>query len=182
LCVFFFVLAGLLLWPYTPQGEVGNEAAAQRMQRKMQQIQYAVDSGIAFKDEISEQEINAYLMDTVRYSRDQQEPSGLQLTIHEVNLNFVPDKIIALIVGHLGPARLTYQVELVPAFAADGFQPEITRMRLGHLPVPGPFQSVVGKRIAAVFKEMNREKELVGQVSDIQMMGNSIQVGFNLIQ
>ncbi len=164
----------LIIRPAVPTGAEGSIQDAQRLQQKMRNIKTAVLDRKVVTQRITEGEINAYLMDLLKKSAG---GSGDEsVTLARINIALKTDVVVVVLEAKLGPVPLTYEISGVPERSDGQFTFAVSKVRLGHLPMPGPAGGWLAARAKVVFSKMDEEKRLLGQVSQLKVGRGEVAV------
>ena len=129
---------------------------------------------VAGLERITEGEINAYLMDLLKKSAG---GSGDEsVTLARINIALKTDVVVVVLEAKLGPVPLTYEISGVPERSDGQFTFAVSKVRLGHLPMPGPAGGWLAARAKVVFSKMDEEKRLLGQVSQLKVGRGEVAV------
>ncbi len=150
---------GLIVWPVSPSGQVGETGTAAQFRANLQALETALDGGTSASVEISEESANAHLLEIVHYTQSEPTP-GNRLNLDGMNLRFGEGTFVLVVQASKGPVKLTYEITGMPG--ADGL--EIRGARWGHLPLPLPAARWMTRKLTLLFQNMKREQAVLARV------------------
>jgi len=168
---------GLILWPVQPSGAIGDLADRKKFIEQVADLSEAADRGQRSVAALKEAGLNSYLAYLVEQQAGPESPGVLYAGTAGLNVTFTPNSLVALIIGAYGPVYLTYEIQGLPVAGEDGFRFDMSRVRLGHLPLPDVMGDIMVKRVADMFSKMEREKALLNKISKFQVEDGRIIAG-----
>ncbi len=176
LLLVFSVVAVLILWRESPTGHHGTLTEADDFQKKMDNIELAVRTGILLKTRVTEQEINAYLAEAVRHSRGELEAVPCRLMVRDVNIRITPEKMVLLIRADWGPLCLSYLLAGLPLQEGQVVELDVTHVKLGHLPIPFFLREMVTNHVCLIFQNLRRIEKIMTHVSELQISDGALSL------
>ncbi len=168
LCLLIAVLA-LLVWPSAPQGATGTEEEGMTCFDKLADLYVAIHDNRALYRIVTEPEVNGYLDLLLAEATETQARSGLGMTVRSINLSFTENTFIVHILAEWKILRLTYEIEGRPRLEDGGFEIEVLRYSLGHLPIPAPLRQRFAERLLPLFEQMDRERYVLDHLARIDL-------------
>jgi hypothetical protein len=173
--------AALLLWPTRPEGARGGEAETRAFIGKLKILTAAAERGGLVAEVVSEAEINGYLAEILKRNADLSRSEGMsRLGLGEVNFRFRPDGITVTVVALWGPLRLSYEVSGRPVWPEGRFGFDVRSARWGHLPLVGPAEHWMVRRVEVMFSGMERERNLLDRIQRLDMGQGRVGVATGL--
>jgi len=163
-------LAACLLWPAAPGGRQGDSGDALRFRKTMDFHERGRDQGWRMEYRVDEAEVNAYLAERV----------GQGKGLRAVNLNFTADGVRVLIVTHVGPFPVSYELDGIPVRAADRWTLRLSGGRVGHVPLPRKVAERLGARLARVFAGLRREQQLLEAVDTMILRSDCVELSVGI--
>lgn len=155
---------GLVLWPTELVGEPGSIRDARLLENKIQGLVRAQNSGLYVFEIVAEREVNAYLAEVLKRDENLSRSDGMRLGLEAIRVRFQPEVMTVVLLANWGPLRLSYEIQGVPVTGTGGFSMDVRSARWGHLLLPGPSADWVTARVAAVFSQMNRDRNVLDQL------------------
>lgn len=166
---------GLMLWQVEPLGTPGDPEHALVFQDRLLNLERAWQQGVRLEEEVSEPQVNAYLAQALdRTNRESQE--GALFVLRTINLAFIDGAFILTTISDLGLLRVSYEVQgsVMPGGGELVF--DVEKVRLGHLVVPGFLADQAAARVAHVFSNMQREREILSHAAEISLGIDRIRI------
>ncbi len=166
----------LLVLPAEPRGLAGTEEDGRACFDKLSELFDAIERGAPLQRVFHETEVNGYfevlLDEAVTDPLDQ----GRGLNVRAINLSFTDQTFIVHIRANWHMLQLTYEVEGRPVLQERGFETEVVRVTLGHLPIPGPMQERFAERLLPLFEQMERERYVLDHLSRIDLAPRQVRL------
>lgn len=175
LSVAIFGGAGLILWPTPPIGRVGGEVEARECRMKVVRLHDAAQNGIQIPVILAEDELNAYLDGLVRQNRESQQ-GRTPANLDAVRVSIADQDVGVHVQIRLKVLRLTYLLRGSPRAGAEGFSFGTQRARLGHLPMPGPLQGWVERRVGGILGGLDAERTILQKTERLDFKGQKVRV------
>lgn len=154
----------------TPQGRVGTELDADRFLSRLQQLEAAAVNGAQAEEVISEAELNAYLHRLLLNSPTRISEGLLKSEMTDIRAQMLPGALIIVWAAKYGALPLSYDVVCVPKVVGKaGLSVELSRVRMGHLPLPGPVGAWTAKRLARMFENLKGEQRVLSALTDFRV-------------
>lgn len=170
--VLFLLVAvlGLLLWPATPQGAVGDEEDARAAFDSLSVLYDAIQRDRSVRRTITEEGANAYLARLVGEAETAPDQRGLTFDLQTINLTFTADSIIVHIATAWKFMRLTYTLQGRPVIHDDGpLSLDLEHVALGRLPLPSFVKEQFAKRLVPLYEVMEREQVVLNGLSRLMI-------------
>ncbi len=171
------ILLGLLisfvqmLRTVPPQGRVGTEADADRFVARLQKLEAGIVNGTPTEEILSEAELNAYLHRLLLNSPTRISEGYLKSEITDVRAQMLPGTLIVVWTAKYGALTLSYDVVCAPKIEDKrGLSFELSRLRVGHLPLPGRVGTWAAKRLARMFESLKSEHRVVSALTDFRII------------
>lgn len=173
--IVLLVSLALSLWPSGRIGMEGNYRSKKFFQEKMDKLNSAVESGRDATVVVNETGVNSFLDARLQeYLEQHRFDSGTVLK--SVAMMITPDSVTVQVKSEHGPLPLTRAVKGVPRIEDNNFVFEVEKVTAGILPLPPPVDSIVAKRVCRVFVRMEREREVVEELSRIQLSQGKVRL------
>ena len=180
----FVITAGLLallvgiLWPLAPQGAAGTRQDAESFYLKMQIFERALENGHYLGQVITEEEINGYLVETLKNTPPEVSNSLTTLKLQTIQFQLLPGSFTMVILAGLGPVQLSYRIEAepLPPDESRGFGIRIQRARWGHIPLPQKLAQWMAGRVGKIFSRM-RERAILDHATQLAVEAGSLSLG-----
>lgn len=166
---------GLLVWPATPEGQLGTDEDGDACFDKLAALYQAIQTDRHRVETVTEAEANAYLFDLVADAVPPPQSAATLLEVRGVNLQFTPHAVIVHVSTAWRGVQLTYELTGTPRLQDDQFVFAIDGFALGHLPLPGPLQQQLADRVAPLFEHMERERYVLDHLTAIELEEGSIR-------
>jgi hypothetical protein len=167
--VTLLVVLTLLVWPTTPEGESGSAEDGLACFEKLAELYEAIGEGKRLERIFTEAEVNGYFVELLAEAV----PDGLEtprgLHMRAINLSFTEAEFIVHILAEWKVLRLTYEVAGQPRLRDGRFEVDVSRVSMGHLPVPGPLKQHFAGRLMPLFEQMDRERYVLDNLSQIDL-------------
>ena len=164
----------LAFWCTPAIGEFGEGSNARRVTTKWQNTKVSLRPGMSVGVPISEREINVYLAQQVQ---------NLQLT--SLTLVFQPGRFearagSAITLPFTVPGLATNQIALSYNVSGgfNGGKAVITGVKLGHLPLPGPFQNKATDKILPAFEEFTKDQAMMDAITEVNLSTGTVEIVF----
>ena len=171
LCVTLILLGliGLFFWPVSSTGKGGQAEDAKRVRVVLDQVEKARGKQ-AVKVTLTEQQINSYLEEQVSVTT-----SEGPLQLETLNVDVGEQDVVFFTGTALGPAKITWELTLVPAPQKGSFPFEVKQARVGHLPLLGDaLKDFAGKKISGLFADFDNEQKALESVTDLKVKEGAI--------
>lgn len=160
-----------MLRAVTPQGRMGTEADADRFAVRLQQLEAGVAHGTPTEEIVSEAELNAYLHRLLLNSPARISEGYLKSEMTDIRAQLLPGTLIVVWTAKYGALPLSYDVVCAPKIAGSrGLSFELSRVRVGHLPLPGRAGAWAAKRLARMFENLKSEHRVVSALTDFSVI------------
>lgn len=176
LVVVLFVVGvvALAFWCTPPIGEVGDLPGARRVVTKWQNAKVSLRPGKSVGVPLSEREINVYLA---------QQAQKLQLASLAVVLQpgrFETRVGAAITLPFTVPGFSTNQIPLSYNLSGgfNGGKVAITGVKLGHLPLPGSFQSKATEKILPALAEFTKDQDMIDAITEVNLSTGTVEIVF----
>lgn len=164
----------LMMQPVPAAGRLGNRADANELGRKLTTVQDAVMEGRATSQQLLEHEINAYLVEILRRTPTTQR-SWLGADLKAVNLRLADGRVVAVYLVEAGPFKLTQEITVELRRNEDRWSYAVRSLRVGRLSMPAPLGKLLSRRAARVFEGLNREREMLDRVAQLELKTGWVQ-------
>lgn len=160
--------------PVAPGAEVGARAQAGNVEAKVEALQAALMESRARQETFAEPELNAYLVELLAGHAG---PSAtwLGFEVRRVQVALTPGQAVLLVEAARGSLVLTQEITAEPVRTPQGWQFEVTGLRVGHLPLPRPLANMVAVRSARLLAGLTREREVFQRLSGFRISRGSVE-------
>lgn len=170
----------LMLMPANPAGQTGSRQDSVLLDQKIRVLRRAALDGRSLRQEVREEELNAYIEEFRAHNgQPLMSVSRFKMDLSKINFTLLDNRVDLLIEGRAGPVALTLEVGGQPTRDQGHFNFVAKHGRIGHLPLPGPAAGWLAGRMSVVFSKMDREKQLLDDVKQIDVQSGTavIQTG-----
>jgi hypothetical protein len=167
---------GLMLWPMEPEGVVGSRDDVKALRVKVGRLERAAAARAYVFDVVTEEEVNAFLEETVGGDPSVAKSEGLRLGIETIRVRFTPEQLKVFLLANWGPLKLSYMVAGVPEIRQRRFSVNPTHGRLGHLWLPAPLAGWIGGRISYALSGLERERRLLDQLGRCELGDEKVRL------
>lgn len=176
------VLLGLLLAllqmirPVAPMGRQGAPDAHSLLLYQLETLRQAVLNKRSMEMAFTEASINGYLHHLLTNSPSRESSGPVKAEVQDVRVQLLPGQVVVVMTSSLGPFTISYETQGQPRVAAEGFVFDVERVRIGHLPLPGPAAPWAASRLFNLFSELERERTLANAVDQITVDAGQVRV------
>ena len=167
--------AGLCLWPQAPTGQEGDAVARKEGRMKMARLFDAADNGLKFTGGVAENEINAYLAHLLEENRGNAVEGG-SADLDLVNVDIGEESVAVTAVAALSALKVSYRLEGVPVAGDAGFEFDVSKAELGHLPLPGPGRTWLEGRMMSIFAGMEPERKVLSEADAFKLKDDTLWI------
>lgn len=158
-------LLGLAFWPPATPAEVEDAAAAEHYHRKLADLRHAVTTGQATRETLSQGELNARLAELMAANRETRNARGLTVGLEGLSARAREGHLALYVESRLVALPLVFEARL--GSSPGGEHPMVLRsLRVGRLPLLGPFRQLVASRMRAMFRQVEPERSLLPGLGD----------------
>ena len=155
---------GLILWPYAIPGRIGSKKDATQFYGKIKVLDRSVQSRAELLVRFSEPELNAYFLALLMRDGNPEGRGWQGLELQAINFRLTDGPAELVLRSTLGPLVLSYRFLGEPVFNGELFEVDLKKVELGHLPVPAFAHGLVLRTVRPVFREFDREFELLNHL------------------
>ena len=167
---------GLAFWPPSRPSVDGSEADAAQYGNKLSSLRQALSLGQTAGATLSEAEIDARLHQVLAGNRGAQSSQGLTVGLHRLDAEARDGHLAIFIDTRLVGIPLVFEAR-VAASPGGGEYPLVLRsLRVGHLPLVGPFRQLVGGRMRSMFRQVEPERSLIPRLEQVTYRDGAIDV------
>ncbi len=185
LSVVVLAIVGLALWPpvvtvQRADAENNTEAAA-NCGRKLGTLAMAVATGHTVRRELSELEINAHLDRLVGQNQHSQQSQGLTLGLTDLDVDLEAGTATLYVTGRMLIVPLVFEAR-VTSQALDeqtrnnASSLKLQSLRVGHLPLYGPFKGLVAAQMAGLIAKLPTESTVLGHADTFELTNNQVTI------
>ena len=162
-------LAVLAIWPRPPIAPETKGEESGTFQAKVDGLVAAVKAGGSAQAEFVNAELNGYLRSVAKQQK--LASAGALIQPGSVTIRVI-DQLGPLQVGNraFGPMRVSFDL------VARGAPPCVSSVRVGHLPLPGPFKELVVKQLGPKLLSGLRDKGILAHIRDMKADDGKVTV------
>lgn len=171
----FALLFGLALWPPSRVANPEDSAAAAAYDRKLGHLRDALRQGRSAEQTLSQDEINGRLHRVLAGNRGAQQSRGLTVGLHQLSAEARDGHLAVFVDARLLAIPVVFEARM--GISPGGEHPLVLRsLRLGHLPLLGPFRQLVGGRMRAMFRQVEPERSLIPRLASATYLEGEVRV------
>lgn len=167
-------LLGLAFWPPPYATLRGDDAAADACGAKLGSLAMAVATGNGLERAFSEQELNAHLGRLIERNSQAQQSAGLTLGLAGLAVDLTGGQSALYVDGRLGVVPLVFEARFVPGDPPSPLR--LRSLRLGHLPLVGPFKMLVASQMKGLLAALPTESTVLTRLERVEMAADQITV------
>jgi hypothetical protein len=166
---------GLLVWPSQPTGMAGTVEDGRVLYDKLRDLDRALRTSVTVRQIIPEKEINGYFAYLLAERAAPSAGAG-QLDTQDIRIHLTPGEATVHIKAKLSFLTLTYEITGQPSLENRRFLFNAQRVKMGHLPLPGFIGDRLETRVAAVFRNLKQEREILDDLAFMAIEENRVRV------
>jgi len=165
----------LAFWSPSNIGMEGVYRSETILSEKVEKLNVGIEEGREVTVVVKETGINGLMEKLLAsYLEDHQFDSGAVL--RSIRIKITPDKFFVQVKTSHGPLIVTRTVCGVPHIENGKVVFEVGKVTLGHLPIPSAVRQVVVDRVWRVFARMEKELNVVNNLTRIELSEGSVRV------
>ncbi len=164
----------LAFWPPRAEGLRGGDEDATACGSKLGTLAMAAATSNTIERTLSEEEINAHLGRLVDQNRAAQQSQGLTLGLTGLSVDLGQESSALYISGRFVVVPLVFEARFVPGSPPSPLR--LRSLRLGHLPIVGPFKAFVASQMKALLAALPTESTVLDRLDGIEMYEDRVTV------
>ena len=160
-------MIALAFWPPTDNGLRGDSEEARACGSKLGTMAMAIATNHSAERTLSESEINAHLRRLIEQNQDAQKSRGLTLGLTGLSVDLGSESSALFVNGRFLVVPLVFEARYVTGEPPNPLR--LRSLRLGHLPLIGPFKALVASQMKALLAALPTESTVLTRADGIEM-------------